>query len=453
MPIVPLFGAGFYSKSANVTRQQRTNLYMEVQKDNDKTPMALYGTPGLTLWTNFSGASNPPASTSPSRGMIEIPDVFSGGTATVLVSVHGNRIYGFDSNGNYWNFAGVDVTYDVRLCEHRLQRDRDYARRWHLWLPGDIHARMAASWSQIVDADFPANPGTVAFLNSYFIVQQNGSGRFYWTNDATATNWDPLDFATAETSPDNLVALASDYGQIYLLGQKTTEVWGATGDASVWRRIGGAAAEWGLIAQQSVAKFDTGLVFLAANKLGEAQVVRINGYQIVPITDSEVSNAINKESVLSTATGFSYMIDGHAFYQINFSDKSFLYDGLSGLWSMVSGDTNGGRHRAERRAAQSQKPYVCRLPERQYLPAGQDATTRTTGRPSCGKLVDAPCVHRLRAPVGAGATGGFRGRNGADQRAGQRSASDAPDQQGWRARLGQRTLDDAWARWDNTRPE
>jgi hypothetical protein len=46
--IVPLIGAGVKSKSAVVNAQRRLNCYLEPQRDQDKTPIAVYGTPGLT---------------------------------------------------------------------------------------------------------------------------------------------------------------------------------------------------------------------------------------------------------------------------------------------------------------------------------------------------------------------------------------------------------------------
>jgi hypothetical protein len=46
--IVPLIGAGVKSKSAVVSAQRRLNCYLEPQRDQDKTPVAVYGTAGLT---------------------------------------------------------------------------------------------------------------------------------------------------------------------------------------------------------------------------------------------------------------------------------------------------------------------------------------------------------------------------------------------------------------------
>ena len=51
MPIVPLLDNGEGYHSANIARQRRLNFYIE--QSNDRTPLAMYGTAGLTLITSI----------------------------------------------------------------------------------------------------------------------------------------------------------------------------------------------------------------------------------------------------------------------------------------------------------------------------------------------------------------------------------------------------------------
>jgi hypothetical protein len=80
--------------------------------------------------------------------------------------------------------------------------------------------------------------------------------------------------------------------------------------------------------------------------MGECQVVILNGYTPKPVGGQDFLNAINQYSTVSDATAFSYMLNGHPFYQINFptAGASWLYDGQTGVWSELQSDT--GRHRA-----------------------------------------------------------------------------------------------------------
>lgn len=68
----------------------------------------------------------------------------------------------------------------------------------------------------------------VAVINSYVIViptQSDGNqGVFYWINPGEIVV-DPLNYATAERSPDGLYGVQVFNDQFYLLGESTVEVW------------------------------------------------------------------------------------------------------------------------------------------------------------------------------------------------------------------------------------
>lgn len=73
---------------------------------------------------------------------------------------------------------------------------------------------------------------SVAYIASYVVVvpaQGAGiNGRFFWINPGETTI-DPLDFATAERSPDPIYQVVVFGDQFWLPGSKTTEVWYFTG--------------------------------------------------------------------------------------------------------------------------------------------------------------------------------------------------------------------------------
>lgn len=72
----------------------------------------------------------------------------------------------------------------------------------------------------------------VAVINSFVIVvpvQTNGfQGRFYWIEPGETTI-DPLNFATAERSPDGIYGVQVFGDQFWLPGESTTEVWYVSG--------------------------------------------------------------------------------------------------------------------------------------------------------------------------------------------------------------------------------
>lgn len=81
--------------------------------------------------------------------------------------------------------------------------------------------------------DVEVGPISVGYIAGYIIIvvaQGFGfNGRFYWIEPGEIVV-DPLNFATAERSPDGLWSVRVVGDQFWLLGVNTTEVWYPTGD-------------------------------------------------------------------------------------------------------------------------------------------------------------------------------------------------------------------------------
>jgi len=106
----------------------------------------------------------------------------------------------------------------------------------------------------VTQVQMPDDAGAidVAVINSYVIVipvQANGyQGRFYWIQPGETTV-DPLDFATAERSPDGVYGVQVFGDQFWLPGESTTEVWYVNGTtdptASPMQRLQGVVFDRG----------------------------------------------------------------------------------------------------------------------------------------------------------------------------------------------------------------
>lgn len=323
---IPLFGLGTTGKSVNVSAQQRLNLYVEVLQDGEKNTLAVYPTPGQQLFVNLGGNAI--------RGLWPAGDY--------LFAVCGPALYRIAADGTSTN-EGLLLTSEgrVSMSDNGLQLmivDNPN---------GYIYDLTAETFAQIADADFP-DAVTVTFLNQRFIVNEVGTGKFFVSALADGTSWNALDFATAESNPDDLVAVIADGGQLVLLGSRTTELWGDSGSVDFpLALIGSSAIEWGLAARDSLCKFDDSLMFLRQNRLGQVQVCRLSGGSAQVVSTLELDHEINSYSTVSDATAFAYLLGGHPMYQINFptADRSWLFDGSNGAWSRVGGDT--ARHSAD----------------------------------------------------------------------------------------------------------
>lgn len=319
-------GVGLQSKSPNVTAQSRVNVYLEYSEAGDKTQVTAYGTPGLELFVDFGDT--------PIRAHYPLGDYD--------YVVHRGTFWQINQAGTATNRGSLLTTSGRCSISDNGQEimivDGTY---------GYIYDIATTTLTKIADADFPANPVTVTFEGGYFIVALANSGKFYLSALYDGTAWDALDFATAESNPDSLIRAESDHGDLVLFGDISTEFWSNTGALDFpYSRIPGANVEWGLAARWSVAKFDNSLMYLGKNRMGETQVVRLNGYQPQRVSTHAIENIINSGSN-SDATAYSYLVDGHPMYQINFPTlgRSFLFDGATKVWSELKSGTS--RHRGE----------------------------------------------------------------------------------------------------------
>lgn len=335
---VPLFGIGVKGRSANVSAQSRVNLYAELHADPETNGISLMPCAGLSTFVNFGS--------NPSRGAYPKDPV------TYLVN--GNTLWEVAANGTTTN-RGTLLTNGGRvdMVDNGAQMlivDGTY---------GYIYTFATTTLTQITDVNFPVC-NTCSFINGYFIVQKTASGQFFVSTVYDGTVWPPLNFATAESDPDNLVRVMVDNGMLYLFGEKTTEFWGDSGAADFpFARIGVAGIEWGLAARWSLAKFMDSLIFLRKNRLGSVQVCTVTGSNSQAVSTPELDVQLNSYAGLENATGFSYMVNGHPFYQINFASAnvSWEYDGLTKEWHQRQTGASG-RHAGEIQVNFLNKPYV-----------------------------------------------------------------------------------------------
>jgi hypothetical protein len=172
------------------------------------------------------------------------------------------------------------------------------------------------------------------FLDGWFVFNQPDS-QIFWVMDSTGTTVDPLYFASAEGSPDNLVTLIVDHREVWLFGTNSVEVWYDAGLPDFpLARIQGAFNEIGCLAAYSVAKLDNGLFWLGADARGNGIVYRSKGYSGERVSTHAVEWQIQQYATLSDAVGYTYQQDGHSFYVLNFpnANTTWVYDVATGAW-------------------------------------------------------------------------------------------------------------------------
>jgi hypothetical protein len=323
----PILGSSYVIRSVNAADNRMVNLYPEVVPEGGKEPAYLQRCPGLALKTTVGSG--------PIRGLWEHKNF--------LYVVSDSEFYRVGPDYIPTKIGDVTGTGPVSMTDNGTQ----------IFIAcnpdGFIYNTDTLQFAQITDPDFPGAV-TVGYLDGYFVFNEPNSQRVWVTSLLDGLSIDPLDFASAEGSPDGLVSLIIDHREAWLFGTNSVEVWYNSGDPDFpLTRIQGAYNEIGCIAPYSVAKMDNSVFWLGADPRGRGIVYRANGYTGVRISTHAVEFAIQNYANLSDAVGYTYQQDGHTFYVLNFTDAdtTWVFDAATGAWHERASYRNGKfkRHR------------------------------------------------------------------------------------------------------------
>ena len=308
---VPFLGGSATSRSVTVSAARTVNLIPELDPEG-KSPMALYGAPGLTRFAEMTAGAG--------RGLH-----VAGGR---LFAVVGATLYEINSVGSASALGTLRTSAGpVSMADNGQQLVAvDGAYGYRVTLSDSAFAWLTArEWPQATH---------VAFHDGYFVLNKIDTGQFTITS-LYSTDIDALDFATAEGSPDDVVSLIVDHRELWLFGSETTEVWYNSGAADFpFARLDGAFIEHGCAAPYSPAKADNAVFWLSQDRAGHGLVVRTQGYQPQIVSTRAVEHAIHGYSTIADARGYTYQQGGHTYYVLNFptADATWVYDVATQLW-------------------------------------------------------------------------------------------------------------------------
>ena len=301
---IPFATQSYTSRSLPLSAQRLVNLYPEAAPLDAKSPVALFGTPGLKTFARLPEG--------PVRGL----HVMAG----VLYAVAGLGVYRVTAKGEAVYLGSVDDAGPVSMA--------DNGRQLVIVTGPSGFVAEGDAVTPISDPDFPG-AAMVTYLDGYHIFTLPGSGQFFISSLLDGGDFDALDFATAEGAPDDTVAVIADHRELWLFGQRTTEVWFNSGDADFpFERMQGAFIERGCAAPHSVAKMDNSIFWLGE----DLTVYRADGFTPARISTHAVELAIEGYGKPEAAVAFVYTQEGHKFYVLGFDEGTWVYDAATLRW-------------------------------------------------------------------------------------------------------------------------
>jgi len=190
----------------------------------------------------------------------------------------------------------------------------------------------------------------VDIVDNYFVYNRPSTQQWAASNLLSPITYG-LSYASKFTGPDNLVSLVCDHGQVYLLGEQTSEVWADQGTFPfAFQRIPGSSSQHGLAAANSIARLGNSFAYVAKNNRGQAEIVIMNGYFPQRISTHAVENTLVNQSI-SDAIAYTYQLEGHECYVVTFPslDITWVYDVTTQLWHKwlwTDSQNNYHRHRS-----------------------------------------------------------------------------------------------------------
>lgn len=324
---IGLVGPSYQQRSLPFDAQRCVNLF-PVSDPQGSDVASLYGTPGLLLFSVAGSgpirgefcASNNRAFAVSGGSLYEIS---SAGVAT--------------SMGNLLSTSGTvtmaDNGFQLAICD----MDKIY-----------ILTYLTNVFAQVTDPDLPS-AANISFVDGYFVVTKNNSGQFYISALYDGTTWSALDFASAESSPDDLSIATNFVGQLGLFGHDTLEIWRNTGDSTFpFSRISGSTPI-GTISPNTVISIDTSVYWVGNNSQGSGIVYQAQGFTPKRISTDAIEKILQAEPNPELLRSWAYQQEGHAFLVITGANlgTSLVYDLSTQLWherAYLNTDGTFGQH-------------------------------------------------------------------------------------------------------------
>jgi hypothetical protein len=231
-------------------------------------------------------------------------------------------------------------------------------------------------------------------LDGYFLALDASASKFYISGLLDGTTWATgTDFAQRNTAPDPWVSMKVNGQLIWLFGEQTSEVWFDAGTSPFpFARHPAGLIHYGIAAPFSAVVANGSLVWLAASRIGDAYVLRANGFAPEVISTYPLQYALNGYPTIADATADAYNDLGHTFFLLNFPSQNITHawDAETLLWA------ERGTWIPEANAYVAWRPrwHAMAYGEHRMLDASTGAVYRMG--PTLAMDVDSRAIRRLR---------------------------------------------------------
>jgi len=328
MPTVPIpIANGFYeSESLPISAQECVNWYPNIVQAAGLSQETLFGTPGANQLATTGLIAQQNRGAHVKNGL---PYFVNGGNLYILsraVDGDGNETFTATSLGAVEGIGGVSMA--------------DNGTQLMILVPGGkgyIYNEAAGTpFQEIVDVDFTANgaPQYVKFIDGYFAVTTD-SKKWIISNLNDGMTWDALDFSSAESDPDDIVAPVVFRNQIFITGSETTEAFQNVPNGAGFPFVrSNIFMEKGCFAPLTLISAHNTFMMIGGGINESPAIWSYVGSSFEKISTTAIDSVLSGFSSDEIAAAFSFTYGDKGAYFIGFTvaDVTFVFDVATKRW-------------------------------------------------------------------------------------------------------------------------
>ena len=312
------FAGGFYqSESLPLSAQQCINWYPNIPQGGALNEESLFMTPGLSqIATSGSGAN---------RG--------AGTLKNLPYFVNNNTLYRVDESGVLFTITGlgtIEGTGRVSMISNGTQL--------MILVPGGkgyIFTTGPDTLVEITDLDFTANgnPQYLTFVDGFFVCTTD-TEKFIVSALNNGTSWNALDFGSAESDPDDVVAPIVLRNQLFITGRSTIEGFQNIGGADFPFQRTGVFFDKGVSAPFSLINASDTVFFVGSGKNESPAVWAMQGNSVQKVSTTAIDSVLQDltEVEMGNVYAIAYAQKGAYFVGFGLPDTMLVYDTITGRW-------------------------------------------------------------------------------------------------------------------------
>lgn len=336
--VLPITNGFYVSNSLPISAQECTNWYVVVESAPALAQETLRGTPGIEQ-VETSGTI-----LQANRGCHTM--------AGVPYFVNGTKLYQLDQTQviptEIYDLVELGTVAGTARCSMA-----DNGTQLMVLVPGGngyIYNHVTDTFSQITDVDFTANgnPQFVVFVDGYFVVTTD-TKKFIVSALNDGLSWNALDFGTAESDPDVIVAPIVFKNQLFISGSQTFEAFQNIGGAEFPFQRTGLFLEKGVFSPYSLVNTQDTFMWVGGGQNESPAIWAFAGNSTQKISTVAIDFILKSltNDQLAAIYSWTYSQNGAYFVAFALPTSTLVYDHASKRWherkSYIEGEQVGYR--------------------------------------------------------------------------------------------------------------